>query len=112
MAKEIKGEQPILGIMDIIVERNAFGRQVDSFEEKLYIDKLIDSKIKPFPAIFIRAPKLINAGNNAQIIARLADGTAVAAIQNKLLATAFHPELSDDDRFHRFFINLVQNQAS
>ena len=108
MAKEIKGEQPILGIMDIIVERNAFGRQVDSFEEKLYIDKLIDSKIKPFPAIFIRAPKLINAGNNAQIIARLADGTAVAAIQNKLLATAFHPELSDDDRFHRFFINLVK----
>ncbi len=107
LAKEIKGEPASLGVMDIVVERNAFGRQVDSFEEMLTISKLQNGNSKPFPAIFIRAPKLIEARNNAKIIARLTDGTAVAAIQNKLLATAFHPELSDDDRFHRFFLALA-----
>jgi len=107
LAKEIKGEPASLGVMDIVVERNAFGRQVDSFEEMLTISKLQNGNSKPFPAIFIRAPKLIDARNNAKIIARLADGTAVAAIQNKMLATAFHPELSDDDRFHRFFLALA-----
>lgn len=107
LAKKIKGEPASVGVMDIMVERNAFGRQVDSFEEMLTISKLQNGNSKPFPAIFIRAPKLIEARNNAKVIARLTDGTAVAAIQNKMLATAFHPELSDDDRFHRFFLELA-----
>ena len=108
MAKEVKNEKPTLALMDIVVERNAFGRQVDSFEENLVVPKLGAEGQSSFPAVFIRAPKLLEAKKNTEIIARLADGTAVAAVQNKLLVTAFHPELSNDDRFHRFFLNLTE----
>ncbi len=107
MAKEIVGEAPCLNLMDIVVQRNAFGRQVDSFEEPLHVDGLETAGEKPFPAIFIRAPKLIRVKNNAVVIARLQDQSAVAAIQGRLMVTAFHPELSNDDRFHRFFLRLV-----
>ena len=107
MAKEVQGETPSLGIMDIAVKRNAFGRQVDSFEENLYISEITNSRDKPFPAIFIRAPELIEARNKAKIIARLSDDTAVAAVEGRFLATAFHPELSQDDRFHRYFLSFI-----
>lgn len=107
MAKAVQGETSCLGLMDISVERNAFGRQVDSFEEKIYFRQLRNGEKNPFPAIFIRAPKLISAQKNAKIIASLADGSAVAALEGKMLATAFHPELSSDNRFHRFFIDLI-----
>jgi 5'-phosphate synthase pdxT subunit len=107
MAKEVKNEKPALALMDIVVERNAFGRQVDSFEQPLFVPKLDKGEEQPFPAVFIRAPKLIEARNNAEIIAELSDGTAVGALENNLLVTAFHPELSNDDRFHRFFLDLV-----
>ena len=107
MAKEVADETPSLNIMDIAVERNAFGRQVDSFEAALSVPLLEDGQSRPFPAIFIRAPKLRQARGRADVIARLPDGTAVAAVEGRMLATAFHPELSADNRFHRFFLGLT-----
>jgi 5'-phosphate synthase pdxT subunit len=107
MAKGTGRKQVGLGIMDIIVERNAFGRQIDSFEENLTVDVLKDGRQHPFPGIFIRAPRLVAAHGSARVIASLADGTAVAARQGKWLATAFHPELSDDLRFHQYFVEAA-----
>lgn len=93
-----------LGLMDIIVKRNAFGRQLDSFETELSIPVLGE---KPFPAVFIRAPLVEKTNGSVEILARLADGTIVAARQGKLLVSAFHPELTDDLRFHQYFISIV-----
>ena len=107
MAKDTGRNQVGLGIMDIIVERNAFGRQIHSFEENLTVDVLRDGRQRLFPGIFIRAPRLVAAHGSAQVIASLTDGTAVAARQDKWLATAFHPELSDDLRFHRYFVEVA-----
>ena len=108
MAKKVQDEEPSLALMDIVVKRNAFGRQVDSFEEDLNIAELTGGVDKPFPGVFIRAPKLVDAGKDAAVIARLQNNDAVAALQGRLLVTAFHPELSKDDRFHRFFLSLAQ----
>jgi 5'-phosphate synthase pdxT subunit len=108
MAGEIGREQPLLGLMDIAVERNAFGRQIDSFEEPLTVDVLRDGAARPFPGIFIRAPRLVQARGQARVIARLANGTAVAAVEGRWLATSFHPELSTDLRFHEFFLDLAR----
>jgi len=97
-----------LRLMDIGVERNAFGRQVDSFEA------LIDVPVlgpPPFPAVFIRAPIIRDVGPKAEALASLADGTVVAAQQETLLATAFHPELTDDTRFHAYFLTLAMQGA-
>ena len=105
MAKEIGMDQPLLGIMDIEVERNAFGRQVDSFETDLEIAGLSGSE--PFPAVFIRAPKLVEAKGAAEVISALDDGTAVAAKQGHWLVTSFHPELTGDDRIHRLFVDMA-----
>lgn len=109
MAKDIGQDQPLLGIMDIVVARNAFGRQVDSFELNLTVPVLDNGQATPFPAVFIRGPLLVSADETAgaQVIARLADGTAVAARQGHWLVTSFHPELSGDDRFHRYFLEMV-----
>lgn len=114
MAKNIGRAQPLLGVMDIEVERNAFGRQVDSFEADLPIPALNGGEEVPFPAVFIRAPRLVDADEEAgvQILARLEDGTAVAARQGQWLVTAFHPELSDDLRFHRYFVQMVEGQSA
>jgi len=115
MARDIGMDQPLLGVMDITVERNAFGRQVDSFEVGLAAP-VFDAAIGdiPFPAIFIRAPRLVSADEDAgaHIIARLADGTPVAAQQGHLLVTAFHPELTGDSRFHQYFLQMVARQAA
>ncbi len=108
MAKEIGVDQPLLGIMDIIVERNAFGRQVASFKADLYVNVLQNGDSIPFPGIFIRSPKLIQTKGRAVTIARLADGTPVAAAEDRLLATAFHPELTNDSRFHQYFLSLIR----
>ncbi|MEW5985436.1 MAG: pyridoxal 5'-phosphate synthase glutaminase subunit PdxT [Chloroflexota bacterium] len=108
MAKEIGRDQPLLGLMDIVVERNAFGRQVDSFETDLPIPALDGAGDGPFRAIFIRAPRLVEAKDGVEVLARLADGTAVAARQGHWLVTSFHPELSDDPRFHQYFLSLIQ----
>ena len=109
MAKDAGLNQVGLGIMDFIVERNAFGRQIDSFEEKLTVDVLKDGRQHPFPGIFIRAPRLVAVRGSARVIAFLADGTAIAARQGRRLATAFHPELSDDLRFHQYFVEVARS---
>jgi 5'-phosphate synthase pdxT subunit len=109
MAREIGREQPLLGLMDIAVERNAFGRQIDSFEEPLTVEGLQAGATRPFPGIFIRAPRLVRTRGAARVIARLSNGTAVAAVEGKWLATSFHPELSNDLRFHEYFVDLVRD---
>ena len=93
-----------LGLMDIVVSRNAFGRQRESFETEISIPVLGE---KPFPAVFIRAPLIKQVNGKAEILARLDDGTAVAARQGKLLVSAFHPELTSDLRFHQYFLDIV-----
>ena len=93
-----------LKVMDITVRRNAFGRQRDSFETELSIPVLGE---KPFPGVFIRAPVIEQVNGKVEILSRLADGTSVAARQGKLLASAFHPELTDDLRFHQYFLGMV-----
>lgn len=113
LAKEITSgtegkDQPLLGIMDIEVARNAFGRQVDSFETGLEVSVFQNGDKRPFPAVFIRAPKLVAAKADARVIATLPDGTAVAAQQGHLLATSFHPELTGDGRFHEYFLSLIR----
>ncbi len=93
-----------LALMDMEVRRNAFGRQADSFETELPVPALGD---KPFPAVFIRAPIVENASPQVEILAKLPNGATAAARQQKLLATAFHPELTSDLRFHDYFLKIV-----
>lgn len=93
-----------IGAMDIKVQRNAFGRQIDSFETSLPIPVL--GKI-PFPAIFIRAPIIEETNSTVEILARLPNDTPVAAKQGNLLVSAFHPELSSDLRFHAYFLDII-----
>jgi 5'-phosphate synthase pdxT subunit len=109
MSRDAHRNQPLLQLMDITVERNAFGRQVDSFEVDLDIPTLleVDPEQKPFHAVFIRAPLIESVQAEACILAKLSDGRIVAAQQGHLLATAFHPELTNDDRFHRYFLQLA-----
>jgi 5'-phosphate synthase pdxT subunit len=111
MAKEVmdpKPGQPLLRVMDITVRRNAFGRQIDSFEADLTVPALGDD---PFHAIFIRAPLIEHVRDGVEVLAQLDDGTVVAARQGNMLATAFHPELTGDDRFHRYFLSLSDASA-
>ncbi len=98
-----------LGLMRMTIRRNAFGRQVDSFEVKLPVEGL---GCEPFPAVFIRAPIIENATPPAEVLARLGNGTIVAVRQDNLLATSFHPELSLDDRFHRYFLKMAETYIS
>jgi 5'-phosphate synthase pdxT subunit len=109
MASEITEKDPVpLGIMDITVIRNAFGRQVDSFEQNLTI-KSLDPV--PYHGIFIRAPIISRVGNEVQILASLSDGRVVAVQQNHLLATSFHPELTKDPRLHYRFVNMASDSS-
>lgn len=119
IAKDVvdgKPDQPLLKLMDVTVRRNAFGRQVDSFEAD--VDVPVLGK-EPFHAVFIRAPFVERVGEEVEVLAKLepalsanhrfgveGDGTIVAVRQGNLLATAFHPELTEDDRFHRYFLSL------
>ena len=108
MAKEVVDGvpgQPLLGLMEITVRRNAFGRQVDSFEADLPVSVLGNP---PFHAVFIRAPVIERVEAGVEVLAALEDGTAVAVQHGNLLATAFHPELTRDDRFHRYFLKLTK----
>lgn len=109
LAREAHRPQPLLGLMDIHVERNAFGRQVASFEADLDVPALeqVQPDGGPYHAIFIRAPLIESISGDAQTLARLEDGRIVAARQGHLLATSFHPELTRDDRFHRYFMALT-----
>jgi 5'-phosphate synthase pdxT subunit len=109
LSKDAHRNQPLLQLMDITVERNAFGRQVDSFEVDLNVTALlkVDPLERPFHAVFIRAPLIESVQADACILSKLDDGRIVAAQQGHLLATAFHPELTNDDRFHRYFLQLA-----
>lgn len=105
-------KQPLLGLMDITVERNAFGRQVESFEMELSVQALDDNQ-RTFHAFFIRAPLIERVGKGVDVLATMPEGTdragqIVAARQDHLLATSFHPELTGDDRFHKYFLELVR----
>lgn len=109
LARELDNhEQPLLGLMDITVDRNAFGRQLDSFETTLSIPVLGEP---PWQAVFIRAPIVTCAGAGVEVLACLEDGRIVAVRQGRLLATAFHPELTDDLRFHAWFLQLTRDSG-
>ncbi|MGH2594248.1 MAG: pyridoxal 5'-phosphate synthase glutaminase subunit PdxT [Anaerolineae bacterium] len=111
MAKDVARDQPLLGLMDVTVKRNAFGRQVDSFEADLDVKGIEGTR--PFHAIFIRAPLIESAGAGVDVLARIdrnGEPAIVAVRQGNLLATSFHPELSADDRFHRFFLKLIEDR--
>jgi len=111
MAKNVGRDQPLLGLMDVTVRRNAFGRQVDSFEAHLDVPALPTpdaARARPFHAIFIRAPLIESVGAGVEVLAKLKDGAIVAARQGRLLVTSFHPELAGDDRFHRYFVDLAK----
>jgi len=104
IAKDVPAHpHPLAALMDITVERNAFGRQIDSFEADIKVNELGP---RAFHAVFIRSPQIIRVGPGVDVLATLDDGRVVAARQGRLLATSFHPELTNDDRFHRYFLSL------
>ena len=105
MARDVGRKQPLLDLLDITVERNAFGRQTDSFETDLDIDGLAGG---PFPAVFIRAPVVQEVGPGVHVLSRLDDGTIVAVRRGRLFGTAFHPELTGDTRLHARFIETAR----
>ena len=109
LSKDARRHQPLLELMDIRVERNAFGRQVDSFEVDLLIPALkkVDLSDEPYHAVFIRAPLIEAVFGDAEVLSQLDDGRIVAAQQGRWLATSFHPELTGDTRFHRYFIEMA-----
>jgi len=109
LSKDVSREQPLLSLMDIKVARNAFGRQVDSFEADLDISELKQATgtDEAFHAVFIRAPIIESVSGDAKILASLPDGRIVAAQQGHFLATSFHPELTGDSRFHAYFLSLI-----
>jgi 5'-phosphate synthase pdxT subunit len=110
LAKSISNyEMETLGLMDMKIRRNAFGSQIDSFEVDLEIP-LVGAE--PFHAVFIRAPIIKEAEPTVKILSSLPDNTIVAARQNRLLACAFHPEFTDDLRFHGYFLNIVSKKLS
>lgn len=104
---EKRGGQPTLGLMDISVARNAFGRQVDSFEANIDVPEAVAEGGKPVRGVFIRAPYVEKAGPDVRILA-CHDGKAVLARQGNVLASAFHPELTGDTRIHEFFLRITQ----
>jgi 5'-phosphate synthase pdxT subunit len=108
MSKDAGRDQPLLGLLDVRVKRNAFGRQVDSFEADLDVKGLIGPR--PFHAIFIRAPLIEAVGPDIEVLARVEQNNQtaiVAARRGNLLVTSFHPELSGDDRFHQYFLRML-----
>ncbi len=109
LSREITdGDEPVFPLLDVSVKRNAFGRQLDSFETDLAVPAL---GAEPFHAIFIRAPIVERTGDGVATLAELGDGTVVAVERDNLLATAFHPELTDDLRFHRYFLDKVAGRG-
>jgi len=110
LSKDAHRPQPLLGLMDITVARNAFGPQAASFEVDLDVPALdgVEDPPRPFRALFIRAPLIESAGPGVQVLSTLSDGRIVAAQQGHLLATSFHPELTADSRFHRYFLSLAR----
>ena len=98
------GDEPVLGLLDVSVERNAYGRQLDSYEAEVDLPAIGE---EPLHGVFIRAPVVVDTGPEVEVLARDADGRIIAVRQGKVLATAFHPELTGDRRLHRFLLDLV-----
>lgn len=109
MAAKVEGEEPFLELMDMGVARNAYGRQQESFVADLHLEGLEDTR--PFPGVFIRAPRVVHAGAGVHVLARLGDAP-VALRQGHLLATSFHPELTTDSRMHVAFLELCANRRA
>ena len=97
-----------LRLMDIDVSRNAFGRQIDSFEEDIALEGI---EGPDFRAVFIRAPAVNLMGNSVKVLAKVRDGRPVAVRQDRMLATSFHPELTGDDRVHQLFVRMVEDST-
>jgi 5'-phosphate synthase pdxT subunit len=106
LAKDIGRNQPTLGLMDVKVKRNAFGRQADSFTISLNLPVIDDG---PFPGVFIRAPIIESVGPDVQALCKLDDGSIVAARQGNMLVTSFHPELTQDTRLHAYFLSMADH---
>ena len=109
LSKDVSRDQPLLGLMDIQIARNAFGRQVDSFEADLDVPELkkTTGSKNSYHAFFIRAPIIASVQGDARVLVSLPGGRIVAAQQGHLLATSFHPELTRDTRFHEYFLSLA-----
>ena len=105
MARDVGRQQPLLELIDMSVERNAFGRQLESFEVSVDIEGISGGG---FPAVFIRAPRVVSVGDDVEVLARLDDGSIVAVRQKNLLGTAFHPELTYDLRLHSYFVGMTE----
>lgn len=111
LSRRVEGRHgPVLGLADVTVERNAFGRQVDSFEEDLLVEGIADGA-RPFRAVFIRAPVIEETGDGVEVMARVERGVVMARDGDCLLS-AFHPELAGDDRVHRYFMGMVESKRS
>ena len=110
LARRVPGlDRPPLGVMDITVDRNAFGRQVDSFEAYLEVEGVEGGLVR---AVFIRAPVISTVGRNVQVMAALPDGRIVACREGRMWATSFHPELTEESRIHRAFVAMVREVAA
>lgn len=110
IARELTDPYPEpLGLIDILVSRNWFGRQLDSFEDEFEFKGIEGG---PFLAVFIRAPVVEQVGEDVEVIASLVDGRPVAVKAGNTLATAFHPELTDDTRIHEFFVSMARDAAA
>jgi pyridoxal 5'-phosphate synthase pdxT subunit len=114
LSRDAHREQPLLNLMHITVSRNAFGPQTNSFETNLYVAALtlIDPELRPFRGVFIRAPLIESVEGDARVLATISGGGIVAAQEGHWLATAFHPELTSDNRFHRYFLAIVRAAAA
>ena len=110
--EDARPDQETVGGLDVVVRRNAFGRQVDSFEAEISMPAVGE---RPFPAVFIRAPWVERVGEKVQVLAEISSGeragTIVAVRSASVLATSFHPELTDDSRVHRYFVDMVEGKA-
>jgi 5'-phosphate synthase pdxT subunit len=109
LSRDVHRDQPLLNLMNITVARNAFGPQIASFETSLYVPALllVDPDIRSFRSVFIRAPLIESVQGDARVLATLPGDRIVAAQEGHWLATSFHPELTSDSRFHRYFLAMV-----
>jgi 5'-phosphate synthase pdxT subunit len=107
LSKEARGEEKQLGLIDIDVERNAYGRQIDSFEQRISLNLNHKAEKKDFNSVYIRAPKIIRKGEGVKVLG-LHDDEIVLARQKNVLVSSFHPELTDDTRIHRYFIEMIR----
>ncbi len=114
LSRDVHRTQPLLNLMNITIARNAFGPQIASFETGIYVAalSLVDRALRPFPGIFIRAPLIESVGGDARALATLPGGRIVAAQEGHWLATSFHPELTSDNRFHRYFLAMTAAAAA